>query len=251
MTKMFDNVNSYRPKEEEFPLKKQLLLFGLGWMGFKILGAVIEIIILIGFLISDPGITAKEVFSRAAISTAVNTSVYAILLAVMILFSNVDMKRFQNSFRTWKGFLAGLIGFAALFGFSVVYGNLLNIIGIGVSDNGNEEAVKGVVNAFPILSFFVIGLIAPVCEELTYRVGLFGCLSRKNKVLAYCIAPLVFALIHFSLDFSNIVNELLNLPYYLFAGFALTYLYDRFGLAGSLTAHVLNNCYSQIINLLR
>ena len=250
---MEETVNkneSYRPQAEEFPLKKQLLLFGVGWMGFKIIGAVLEIIFVLGFMISDPNVVIKDIFRDVAVTTALNSLAYAGILIAMIFISNVDFKKFKNSATKWQSYLAGILGFVAIYLFTIFYQTFLEVIGAIVKDNSNEETVVSVANAYPIISLIIVGFVAPICEELTYRVGLFGALSRKNKLMAYLVSISVFALIHFTLDPTNIVNELLNIPYYFFAGFILTYLYDRYGYAASVTTHILNNSFSQILRMI-
>ena len=49
---------------------------------------------------------------------------------------------------------------------------------------------------------------------------------------------------------ANLTNELLNMPLYLFAGFAFSFLYDKFGLAASFTSHALNNLVSIISTII-
>ena len=103
--------------------------------------------------------------------------------------------------------------------------------------------LRSFITIYPFISLIFLGVIGPICEELTYRVGLFSVL-KKPKWLAYVIGTLVFALAHFSFTSTNIINELVNLPVYIVSGFALCLAYDKFGLAASLTAHTVNNIYS-------
>ena len=113
----------------------------------------------------------------------------------------------------------------------------------------NESVLREIIKAFPALSVFVFGIVGPFCEELTYRVGLFGCF-KKYKWLAYLTSIIVFALMHFGFTSPNIIDELVNLPIYLFSGAAFAFAYDKFGLAGSLSAHVTNNLYAIIASII-
>ncbi|MBP5694703.1 MAG: CPBP family intramembrane metalloprotease, partial [Bacilli bacterium] len=99
---------------------------------------------------------------------------------------------------------------------------------------------------YPITCLFIFGLIGPICEEITYRVGLFSLLKRKNRALAYLVTIAVFALIHFNFsnDPATLLNEIINLPYYMFAAFAFSFAFDKFGFAASATAHISNNLIS-------
>jgi membrane protease YdiL (CAAX protease family) len=107
--------------------------------------------------------------------------------------------------------------------------------------------------SFPALSILFFGLIGPIVEEITYRVGLFGLAKRVNRVFAYIIVPIVFGFIHF--DFESIgtdrfLNEIFNMPTYILGGLALAFLYDRFGFAASTTTHILNNLWATIASLI-
>ena len=118
-----------------------------------------------------------------------------------------------------------------------------------VSDNVNQTAAIEYAQNYPIIAFFVVGIIGPVCEELTYRVGLYSFLRRINKYLAFTVTTIIFAFIHFNFDAADIVNELWSLPSYLLAGFILTLAYEHRGPACSMTAHVLYNVFAFLVIL--
>ena len=117
--------------------------------------------------------------------------------------------------------------------------------------NENELQSRAIIDTYPILSILVLGIIGPICEELTYRLGMFSLIGRINRVLAYIITSLVFALMHMNFSSNaNIVVELLNLPSYIFAGVAFCFAYDKFSLPCSLTAHTLNNLFAVIFQII-
>ena len=98
-------------------------------------------------------------------------------------------------------------------------------------------------------------LVREIGEEMGYRVGLFGFCSRLGKFAAYAISGVVFGLAHFDIealtagDSARLIVEFANLPSYIGAGLFLGFIYDRFGLAASYTAHTLNNVVSLITTL--
>ena len=89
-------------------------------------------------------------------------------------------------------------------------------------------------------------LIGPFCEEITYRVGLFDLIKRKNKILAYIIEVLIFAFIHIQFSETTLGAELAAFPIYLAIGFFLTFAYDKFDLPASYMAHIFLNTISFI-----
>ena len=114
------------------------------------------------------------------------------------------------------------------------------------------EAARGDWTWLVVLLFALIfGVIGPICEEFTYRIGLFSLTKRLSRVAAYIITPLVFGFIHFgwgsiATGGDALIIELLNIPDYILAGVIFAFLYDRFGIGASTTAHVMNNLLSFI-----
>lgn len=249
-TERKENVTS-TDLDRMFPVRKQLFLFGVGYIGIHILGTIISLLIMrINVAIGNP-----EGYN---LSTLTNVIGYTALFAAMLLISGTDLKKLFGPFKKWQPYVAGIVCFIAIIAFSIVYGNLISLLKIPVEENANQQSIDSAAAAYPFVSVLVFGIFAPVCEELTYRVGLFSLLKRKSRTLAFLVTMLVFALIHFdssvllnlvetnfsSKALAQFANEVLNLPYYLFAGFAFSFTFDRFGFAGSVTAHIINNVLS-------
>ena len=190
------------------------------------------------------GLIAKQfnLQSETEYLGATNFLTYAMLFVALMAIVNIDVKKFKKEFSHWLPYVVG-IGFCmGMILFPIVYSFIVNLF-YKTSVNENEESLRSFITVYPLTSMIFLGFIGPICEELTYRVGVFGIL-KKPKWLAYVIGTLVFALAHFSFTSTTIVNELINLPVYLVSGFLLCLAYDKFGLAASLTAHTVNNVYS-------
>ena len=238
-------VKEYPLSTPAFPLKKQILYFGLGWLGFQVIATIIQITI--GTIYSyASGITVQEALRNLTVQMLINATAYIGLLVTLLLIGNKDLFKIIKSFKQWQSYLAGAICFGSIIAFNIFYGLIVNLLKTPVHGNSNQQALETMDSLYPFISMVVFGFIGPICEELTYRTGLFSLLKRKNRVVAYLVTIVVFALIHF--DFTatkdTIVNELLNLPYYMFAAFAFSFTYDRFGFAGSVTGHIMNNVFS-------
>ena len=133
----------------------------------------------------------------------------------------------------------------------------MSLLTSNTSVNTNETGINTITTAFPILSLIVFGILGPLCEEVTYRVGLFSSISQKLKPLwAYLITILIFGLIHFDFTalFSGNVDaliiELSNLPTYLVSGLLLCYFYTKEGFGVSSIAHIFNNLLSLLLTLI-
>lgn len=236
------------PNGAVFAWWKQLVLFLVGWLGFQIIANAVAFAI-----INAP-------LEKIVQSALINFGSYAILVVAMGLIAWADWKKLFKSFKGWKPYVFGFAGFAAIMMFSRFWSIVCTLIPLEVTDNANQSAAESIVTAYPILGIIVLGFVGPLCEELTYRVGLFSLTKRVNRIFGYLITLLIFALIHFDFgaitlsaktgNWDNLWNELLNLPFYLFAGLTFTFLYEKFGLGASLSAHVTNNLYSVIMTLL-
>ena len=232
------------------PAVKQLITFLAGWIGFRIVATFIQMIFI--FVGRATGESSAEILGRFETSMIINSFCYISLLIALLLIINLDVVKLLKSFKQWQSYLAGAICLISIFAFNYIYGITINvlkefgIINIPVSDNVNEASLQSLQDVYPITCLFVFGLVGPICEELTYRVGLFSLLRRKNRAFAYWITILVFALIHFnfSTNPTTLLNELLNLPYYMFAAFAFSFTYEKFGFAASVSAHIANNVIS-------
>lgn len=223
---------------------KQILLFLIGWLGFKGIAFGFEYFLLKVTHTPFEEQAIKEFLSKAQNSMIINASVYAILLITLLLIMFKDNLKLIESFKKYQAYIAGGICLVSIFVFNIVYGNILNIAGVKITDNNNEAGLVSITTVYPVASLVVFGFIGPICEELTYRVGLFSLGKRISKWVAYPVTIVVFTLIHVDFEAKNLANELLNIPYYAFAAFAFSFTYDKYGFAGSTTAHVLNNVIS-------
>lgn len=240
-----NNVRTFPLGTEPFPFRKQILFLGLGWLGFQIAASLIQIFAGTLFAYVN-GITLNEALRELSVQMLVNATAYIALLATLLLIANKDLLKITKSFKQWQSYLAGAVCFSAIIAFNILYGTIINLIQTPVSDNANQAALETMDSVYPFVSMVVFGFIGPICEEMTYRVGLFSLLRRKNRFLAYGLTIVIFALIHFnfSTNAETLLNEVLNLPYYMFAAFAFSFTYEHFGFAGSVTGHIINNVFS-------
>lgn len=234
---------------------KHLILFVIGLAGLVIAEVTVQLIVDISAgAIYGVSSDAFEEFVKSPTHTMLVSGIaYVALFGAFVLVLRDDLKEITKSFKGWKPFVAGLVGLGLIIAFNNVYVLFLKLINVDIVDNNNEDTINSITTVFPILTLVIFANIGPICEELTYRVGLFSLIRKKNRCLAYVVTILVFAFIHFNfgaISDGTIVNELLNLPLYLFSGFMFTFLYEKFGLAGSATAHILNNTISMCLTIM-
>ena len=206
---------------------------GLFLAGFSLVGMLIAELICALFIrqIADDGI------KRVLLLLSTYLLMFAGLSTIVL---TTRRKHFFKKYRNGLDYVYG-IGYAitVILAASAV-GALLSLFHTA-ADNNNQTAAIEIAKSYPLLAFFVIGFLGPICEELTYRVGLYSFFRRINKYLAFAITILVFALIHFDFMADDIINELWALPSYIISGFVLTLAYEHRGPACSMTAHVVYN----------
>ena len=182
-------------------------------------------------------------------SASINLIAYSFLFATMMAVVFMDIPKFIHKFKGWKPYVFALAFAGGILVFDIFYTNIVNLFR-PIDTSSNEASVRSVIDLYPVASIFILGIIGPLCEELAYRVGLFGLLRRVNRILAYAVTGIVFGFLHFDFTSPDIVNEFIFLPTYIFPGIAFAVAYDLFGLPCSWTAHSINNLFAIIAHLL-
>jgi membrane protease YdiL (CAAX protease family) len=134
----------------------------------------------------------------------------------------------------------------AVIGLNIFVGVIYQIFNIQTTSNNNQELINSLVFSMPVISIITFVFLGPIVEEFTYRLGLFSYIAERNKWLAYGITMIVFGFIHFDFTTTNVTNELLNMPFYLLAGLAFSYIFYKENFAVVTYAHILNNLISVI-----
>ena len=165
---------------------------------------------------------------------------YLLMFAALLTICFTSRERiFIKKFKRPADYTLGLAYAGAVFGVSLLIGMITSIF--YKDTNTNQAAAESLIGNYPIIAGFVICIIGPICEELTYRVGLYSFLRRINKVLAFIVTVIIFTLIHFDFTAENMIGELWALPSYIACGAIFTMAYDHHGPACSIIAHMAYN----------
>ncbi len=223
---------------------KSIALFLIGSIGFQMFAQLLSMIF---------GLFPNLHFiHNIQGSAALNFSMYFLMFGVLALIMNSDVIKFIGDFKKGSTWLNGVMNGFFLIVVSSAIGLIFKSFG-NVGVNNNEATIDSMTDIFPFLSVIVLGILGPICEELTYRAGLFNFIKKYNRIWAYLGTAIVFGLIHF--DFTcfakgTYVSELLNLPSYIVSGLLLSYFYEHNGLAASITAHATNNLFATLIQII-
>lgn len=216
---------------------------------------------------------------------------YGLLLLGFIIFFIVDRKSGKallRSFKGYKQYLFGLIIYIIGYILEIMINVIISKVYGNTNVNTNESGLRDMISYSPWAIFFPIVIFGPICEEMTYRVGLYGLIAKKNKWVAIIVSAIVFGLLHFSFSsifavinydnllanqsnilkyldsagnvlyytkdqvIQNLITELLNLPAYILSGLLFGFAYAHTGkITTSLTAHILNNLISTLMSMIR
>lgn len=250
-----DNISHPKRQELEllpnskvlsFPFAKHLALFLLGFIGLSIFNLIIQSLIL-AFSNQD------YLTSLGGRNLVVSLSYLLTFLTMLLVIFKDNLKLIKIFISEYKTYLIGILFGGALILFSSLY-NMM-IFNLGFNENNNQNLVVDIVKKFPVSSVFIIGIIGPIVEELTYRIGLYSLIRKYNRVAAFIVTSLIFGLIHFSVgsieDSKTLVNELVNLPSYIISGLILCFAYEKFGISGSVLAHITNNLVGVIVYIIQ
>lgn len=245
----------------EFPLEplnekptlswaKHLLVFVIGFLAMNLLAP------LVNELFQPIGTSGNEALMETLLSFIVYVLLFVFLSAILWLFN-----AFSDLFRDFRHLTPYLKG--VFYGFIIIVAsvsyNVFAMLIVGPQDsNQNQQAIEGVIKAYPFLNFFWIVLLGPLVEEFMYRFGLFNGLAKVNRLLAYVVSGLIFGFIHFTIpydanggiDQALLVVELINIPSYIISGLLFAYIYEKEGFATSATAHITNNLVSFITTII-
>lgn len=235
----------------EIPPLYQLYSLLLGFVGLKIVGLIISLLVTQIYKVTYPNPTDFALMIESnQFGMTVNVVSYVILLVSFIFMLFEPLKKHFPKFKNYLAPIKGIgYGFLIMLA-SALIGLFYQVFKINVSDNINEEAITSIMTTYPFWSFIAFVLAGPIVEELTYRLGLFSLIKRWNRVGAYAVTSLLFGLIHFNWEATSLINELLNLPFYVIAGVGLALVYDFEGLHVSIFAHITNNFVSFIFSFI-
>jgi hypothetical protein len=223
---------------------KQLLLFFLGWIG--LLGFAILFSALLGFILplflslEETGLFLNSNLFFSYINSLTYFTLFMIGIILIWPYLRASFIPALLSGQWWLGMPFTFAILLTSFGLVTLY----DALGIQLEDNQNQAAIVRLVEDSPIISLITFGLLGPIVEEWTYRLGLFQYLKGQSKWVAYLMTLTIFGFIHFDFTATNLTNELLNLPIYLVAGAWFCFLYDRFGLQVAIATHIFNNLLS-------
>ncbi|HGW2854503.1 TPA: CPBP family intramembrane glutamic endopeptidase [Enterococcus faecalis] len=206
--------------------------------------------IFILFIISQIGITAFGVIKQLSLEAGEknlnisSTLVTVILVVINILFliylaKRMNIIKTNHPFLTKKNILIILV--ATLIDRGIAIGGTLLLNMQGHTNTANDSTlIKLFSGASPVLVVLLLGIAAPLMEEIVFRGGIIGYLVENNALLAILISSFLFGIIHGPTNF-------ISFGMYFFMGIILSVSYYKTkDLRVSISIHFLNNLFPAI-----
>lgn len=177
------------------------------------------------------------------------------MIIVFMIYHKTIIKDFNNYKKNFKknfkqAFSYYIIGFMIM----IISNNLINIFFSGANAN-NEEAVRNLINIYPLYMFFSVSIYAPFIEEIIFRKSIKDCIlvydnNIFTKYLYIILSGLIFASLHVLGVTSSYLDYLYIIPY-LALGIAFSSLYYKTdNIFSTISMHSFHNTIALIIYLL-
>ena len=149
-------------------------------------------------------------------------------------FKNFKKENVNIALKNW------IIGLGVMIISNIILTQILNNIAV------NESANRELLTNFPISNFFIMVLIAPLIEEITFRASFQKAFS--NWLPFSIFTGLLFGFFHIA-DLKSITEYLFIIPYGALGFFFAKAIYETNNIYTSYIAHVIHNfmCVSLIL----
>ncbi len=199
----------------------------------------------IPLLVLDMDIKNLTLQDQVIMSTFSN----AVLALLLFLIYRKDLikewKRFKKNYQEDidVGLRYWILGLALM-----VVSNILISLFTPLKNSTNEMSVQSLISVSPYIMLFTAGILAPICEEITFRKTIKELCS--NKWLFCIISGLVFGLLHVVSNNASWYEYLYVIPYGSL-GFTFAYAYYKTDtIFTSMSMHALHNILLVLLSIL-
>lgn len=130
-------------------------------------------------------------------SIALNILVMALTLLTIIFAYKIikTQDALDNKPKTinfsWKHYALSVL---ALVGYLYIQPVISSLFKIAQESQANQESINSMISAAPLAMFICVSIIAPICEELTFRLLLPK--SFGNSIVVFIIMSILFTALH-------------------------------------------------------
>ena len=148
-------------------------------------------------------------------------------IMIWVIFHNFLIRSFR-AIRFWELVQALILGFCLYYAGNLLFGWIVNLLGLTIT-SFNDQTVMGLISQNKWVMGICAVVLAPIVEETLVRGLLFGVIRRSNRILAYAVTIVFFAVMHVwqYLMIYDARDVLLSALQYIPAGIALGWTYEK------------------------
>ena len=207
-----------------------------------LLSSLFQLIPIYLFKYDTSNITANQKFVLTAFSTTTT-----LIILIIIYFKSIkeDFKKlktdlYKNMEIAFKYWLVGLL--------IMVTSNVLITLFLSKANAGNEEAVQEIIKSTGYLTIIIIGIFAPIVEELVFRRAFKDFFT--NKTLFIIASGLVFGGLHVFLSLNSLWDLFYLIPY-CSLGIAFSCIYAKTdNIFSSIIMHAFHNTVFTLFSII-
>jgi len=226
-TSTFDNIN------------RGLDNIGIAYAIFSIVITCVQLLVSVGFGTLFPGFVQSNsvIFSLMLVMISVDLIGFPLIFGLTRKIPARDIPKTKIGF---FGFIPYIFMTFAILVPGMIVGTMVHrLITLPFGGDGSNVVAELLVGSNPIPRIIVIGILAPIFEELIFRKLLIDRLSRYGSFIAIIVSGLFFGLFHG------------NFSQFFFAtgiGFLFAFLYSKTGkIHLTIILHMIVNMYTSVI----
>lgn len=171
-----------------------------------------------------------------------------LLLFLLILYKKV-IKDTKEWFSKPLKYLGEYIKYYGLMLMVMYISNALIMKIVGLEIAANEQSIRDLIKSSPFISCAFVCFIAPVLEELVFRLSFYKIL-KKYPIIFIALSGLIFGSMHLIGSAQSLVEWIYIIPYGA-PGCILAYtFYKSDNICVPISLHMINNTFSYIIQLI-
>lgn len=212
---------------------------GIAYAIFSIVITCVQLLVSVGFGTLFPGFVQSNsvIFSLMLVAVSVDMIGFPIILGLTGKIPARDIPKTKIGF---FGFIPYIFMTFAILVPGMIVGTMVHrLITLPFGGDGSNVVAELLVGSNPIPRIIVIGILAPIFEELIFRKLLIDRLSRYGSFIAIIVSGLFFGLFHG------------NFSQFFFAtgiGFLFAFLYSKTGkIHLTIILHMIVNMYTSVI----
>ena len=143
----------------------------------------------------------------------------SLLIIIILIYKNDIITKFKDYKKNWKDYIDKYFKYFVISLILMIISNLVITFITNIKTSTNQEYIVETLKKFPIYTFFITVFIAPILEELVFRLSFRKIF--KTDILFIFFSGLVFGALH--LASATTVQELLYIIPYSIPGFIFAY----------------------------